>query len=296
MQEATREHKRMGIKKYIFSGHESFTCKSLWLKKGYDFIKAEKNFNAPEAVVQLGVGKNMVTSIRYWMKAFGMTNSDQLTNLSEYLLDTDKGKDPFIEDLGTLWLLHFMLVSKCEASLYYLLFTRMQRERKTFDRQQVVNFVKRTMTEDNKYNLYNENTVKKDVAVLLQNYVLPQKSKALDDYSALLIDLDLIRLSAEGKEYIFNIEGKRLIPWQIFLYAVLSLKGDDNTVSYDLLQEIGLMFCMNDMEVIEMCKIIEAHRHQDLRYSDTAGIRQLQFINDINGEDILNDYYDKESI
>ena len=23
--------------KYCFSGHESFPCKSLWLKKGYDF-------------------------------------------------------------------------------------------------------------------------------------------------------------------------------------------------------------------------------------------------------------------
>ena len=24
--------------KYTFSGHESFPCKSLWLKKGYDFV------------------------------------------------------------------------------------------------------------------------------------------------------------------------------------------------------------------------------------------------------------------
>ena len=24
--------------KYCFSGHESFPCKSLWLKKGYDFV------------------------------------------------------------------------------------------------------------------------------------------------------------------------------------------------------------------------------------------------------------------
>ena len=23
---------------YKFSGHESFPCKSLWLKKGYDFV------------------------------------------------------------------------------------------------------------------------------------------------------------------------------------------------------------------------------------------------------------------
>ena len=36
----------MQAKYYTFSGHESFPCKTLWLKKGYDFVKAEKDFNA----------------------------------------------------------------------------------------------------------------------------------------------------------------------------------------------------------------------------------------------------------
>lgn len=282
----------MPSKRYTFSGHESFTCKSLWLKKGFDFINNNYNFNAPDAVMQLGVGKNMVASIRYWMRAFGMAKNDELTTLATYLLDTDKGKDPFIEDLGTLWLLHFLLVSSEEATLYSWLFVRLQKERKTFDRQNVVNFVHRLMVEDGKQNLYNENTVKKDIGVLLQNYVLPLKAKALDDYSSLLIDLDLIR-TADGKQYIFNIEGKRQIPWQIFLYAIITMKGKDMTVSYDLLQDIGLMFCMNDMEVIDMCQTIERIKAEYVRYSDTAGIRQLQFIEELNSEEILNEYYGK---
>ena len=281
----------MPIRKYSFSGHESFVCKSLWRKKGYDFAHAGLDYNAPEAVVHLGVGKNMVASIRYWMKAFGMSQNDCLTDIAKYILDTDTGKDPYIEDLATLWLLHFLLVSTGEATLYNVLFTQLQRERKVFDRQHVVNFVKRIMTEDGKQNLFNENTVKKDIGTLLLGYVLPQKAKALDDYSALLIDLDLIRMDADGKNYLFNIEGKRQIPWQIVLYAIITLKGKDNTVSYDLLQEVGLMFCMNDMEVIEMCKIIEAHHIDDVRYSDTAGIRQLQFINELSSEEVLSEYY-----
>ena len=40
-----------------------------------------------------------------------------------------------------------------------------------------------------------------------------------------------------------------------------------------------------------MCKIIEAHHIDDIRYSDTAGIRQLQFINEISNERVLNEYY-----
>jgi hypothetical protein len=51
--------------KFSFSGHESFFCRSLWLKKGYDALIGGVDFNAPDAVVALGVGKNMVSSIRY---------------------------------------------------------------------------------------------------------------------------------------------------------------------------------------------------------------------------------------
>lgn len=233
----------------------------------------------------------MVASIRFWMRAFGLTQNDELQPIAEYLFDANRGKDPFVEDLGTLWLLHFLLVSTGEASLYNLLFMELQKERKSFERLHVVNFVKRIMTEDGKQNQFNENTVKKDIGTLLLNYVLPQKSKTLDDYNSLLIDLDLIRMDADGKNYLFNIEGKRQIPWQIFLYAIIVSKGKDNTVSYDLLQNIGLSFCMNDIEVIEMCKIIEAHHIDDIRYSDTAGIRQLQFINELSNERVLNEYY-----
>ena len=195
--------------KYTFSGHESFPCKTLWLKKGYDFLKGQNSWNDTDSVVKLGVGKNMVASIRYWMRAFGLTVNDKLTSIADYLLDTDNGKDPFIEDLGTLWLFHYLLVSSGEATLYNLLFTRFQRERLTFERDHIVAFVKRTMIEEGKLKSFNENTVKKDVAVLLQNYVQPQKPQTMEDYSSLIIDLDLIRQSKDNKQYTFNVEGKR---------------------------------------------------------------------------------------
>ena len=281
----------MPVTKYTFSGHESFTCKTLWLKKGYDFIRNNNSFNSPDSVVALGVGKNMVASIRYWMRAFGLTENDEPLTIADYLFDSNQGKDPYMEDLGTLWLLHFLLVSTCEATLYHILFTQLQRERKIFDRQHVQNLVRRLMTEDGKQSLYNENTVKKDIGTLLLNYVLPQKAKALDDYSALLIDLDLIRMDADGKNFFFNVEGKRQIPWQVFLYAVIKSKGADMTVSYDTLQELGLTFCMNDMEVIEMCKTIVEHHEDTMAYSDVAGIRQLHFLKNLNEGEVLDEYY-----
>ena len=282
--------------KYSFSGHESFPCKTLWLKKGYDFVIQGKVFSDPEAVIHLGVGKNMVASIRYWLKAFGICEGNQPTWLGNYLFNDDNGKDKYIEDLATLWLLHFTLVFNQEATLYHLFFCDYQKGHTHFERDQVVTKVKLGLIEVNKQNLFNENTVKKDVAVLIQNYVLPRKTQSNEDFSSFLIDLDLIRQNVEGKGYFFNLEGKRKVMKEIFMYALLMLKEreGDNTISYEIIQdEVGLVFCMQDFETIEMLKQVAKTYSKYISYSDNAGIRIIQFTKDLDKEQVLNDYYEK---
>ena len=280
--------------RYTFSGHESFPCKTLWLKKGYDFVVQGRDFNRPEAVVYLGVGKNMVASIRYWLRVFGLSEGDQPTWLGNYLFDDANGKDKYIEDLATLWLLHFHLVFNQFATLYHTVFCGYQKGHTQFDRDQIATYVKLEMIEADKQSAYNENTVRKDIAVLVQNYALPRKAQSNEDFSSMLIDLDLIRQTAEGKGYYFNIEGKRKVEKEIFLYALLMLKEreGDNTLSYDTIQdEIGLTFCMQDVETIEMLKLLSKDYSQYVSYNDNAGIRIVQFTNDLNKERVLNDYY-----
>ena len=288
--------KSKGVK-YTFSGHESFPCKSLWLKKGYDFVVAGNDFNSPEAVIGLGVGKNMVASIRFWLKAFGVTENDKITWLGDYLFDESKGKDKYLEDIATLWLFHFNLVFLEEATLYKMFFCGVQRERTHFEREQVLTYVKLRMVEANKMTLFNANTVKKDVGVLLQNYALPRKAQSNEDFSSLLIDLDLIRQSSEGKGYYFNVDGKRKVTKEIFLYGLLKLKEQegDNTIPFDTIQErVGLVFCMQDFETIEMLKQLASDYSQYFAYSDVAGIKQIQFTKDLDVKQVLDDYYGKD--
>ena len=285
------------VKKYTFSGHESFPCKTLWLKKGYDFVVAGNDFNSPEAVIGLGVGKNMVASIRFWLKAFGITGNDEITWLGNYLFDDSKGKDKYLEDIATLWLLHFNLVFSEEATLYNMFFCGVQRERTHFEREQVLTYVKMRMVEVNKMTLFNANTVKKDIGVLLQNYTLPRKPQSNEDFSSLLIDLDLIRQSSEGKGYYFNDDGKRKVTKEIFLYGLLKLKEQegDNTIPFDTIQErVGLVFCMQDFETVEMLKQLASDYSQYFAYSDVAGIKQIQFIKELDVKQVLDDYYGKD--
>ena len=285
------------VKKYTFSGHESFPCKSLWLKKGYDYVVEGNDFNSPEAVIGLGVGKNMVASIRFWLKAFGISDNDVLTDLGNYLFDESKGKDKYLEDIATLWLLHFNLVFSEEATIYKMFFCGVQKERTRFEREQVLTYVKLRMAEAGKMTLFNANTVKKDVGVLLQNYCLPRKPQSNEDFSSLLIDLDLIRQNSEGKGYYFNVDGKRQVTKEIFLYGLLKLREQegDNSIPFNTIQErVGLVFCMRDFETIKMLKQIASEYSQYIAYSDVAGIKQIQFIKDLDVKEVLDNYYGKD--
>lgn len=280
--------------RYCFSGHESFHCRSLWLKKGYDFLAKEHAFNEPDAVVHLGVGKNMVAAIRFWLKAFGLTVNDELTPLAHRIFSDRNGFDRYLEDINTLWLLHYSLIKTSIASLYHLLFLEFQRERKEFDRQSLHLFIKRKCSVPEQKNVYNENTVKKDINVLLQNYVSPDSLKSLEDFSALMIGLNLIVRSEDDDEkerYSFNdIKGIN-IAQQIIHYTILDIKGEDNTVSFDKLKELSLLFCMPLPDLIKVIKSLESTGKYGIHYTDNSGIKNVQFTQKTDKYQVLSDYY-----
>ncbi|MDR3328330.1 MAG: DUF4007 family protein [Prevotellaceae bacterium] len=282
--------------KYTFSGHESFYCKSLWLKKGYDFVKADNNFNAEDAVIHLGVGKNMVSAIRYWLRAFGLLEEGNPTGIADFLFDNENGKDPYIEDLGTLWLLHYYLVKAGLASIYKLFFIDFHKEKNNeFTREQLQHFLKRKNAETAYANLYNENTVKRDIGVLLQNYVMPEQGKPNEDFSALLLNLNLIRQSENNnKTLYFNMKGKSELVPEIFLYAVIDDKKGENIVSFDRLMDLALIFCLSKTELIDTVLLLVEKYPQQLRYTDDGGIKQLFFLKEIDKNEVLEKYYTRQ--
>jgi len=280
--------------RYSFSGHESFYCKSLWLKKGYDFVSKNKDFNAPDAVVDLGIGKNMVSSLRFWMRAFGLIDEDKPTLIADYLFDNKNGKDPYIEDLGTLWLLHYLLIKSELASIYKLFFIDFHKEKNNeFSREQLQYFLKRKNNENGYPNLYNENTVKRDIGVLLQNYVMPPKDKPNEDFLALLINLNLIKHS-EDKTFYFNTKGKNELAHEIFFYAIIDDKEDEQIVPFDRLMDLALVFCLTKAELIDTIQFLVKKYPKVLRYTDDGGIKQLFFLEEIDKIKVLEIYYSKQ--
>lgn len=254
-------------------------------------MKHGVNFTSPEAVVSLGVGKNMVSSIRFWMRAFGLSKNDIPTEIAALILD-DEGYDPYIEDDGTLWILHYLLVKNNISSIYNLTFLEFQRERKEFERSHLLTFIRRKCNVPEQKNVYNENTVKKDIGVLLHNYVLPSDIRTIDDFSAIFINLGLIR-KIDSEKYVFGSITQDKMDPDILLFILMDYKGEDMTISVDSFQELSLLLCMPLSVLLESVKNIAEQYQQILSYTDNSGIKNLQFIGHTDKFDVLEKYYSK---
>lgn len=286
--------------KLTFSGHESFTCRQFWLKKGYDFLHGGHSFTDPDAVVFLGVGKNMVTSIHYWMKSFDLIDEGgALTELASYLLK-EGGADPYLEKPGTLWLLHYLLVSRARASLFAIVFNEFRPKYPIFTKSQLVQYVIDTC-EDQAVPV-SSTSIQRDVDVLVRSYVRPQRKTASieDDFITLLPDLNLLNAlpitrDDAGIRYAIERRPRSDLPMWIVLYAILE-KYQGSSVSFRELANDpngpGMVFALDETALFNQINMMTEH-YPNIVFSDDAGVRELQFHVRPEKQQVLNDYYDR---
>ncbi len=282
--------------KYTFSGHETFPCRNLWLKKGYDFAANGGEFNAPDAVVTLGVGKNMVSSIRFWLKAFGMTKEDKPTEMARMLFD-EGGWDPYCEDELTLWLLHYQLVTTVEASLYKMVFLGYQRRNREFDKDQLQHYVEVACKKDG-YDV-NRGTLSKDINILLQNYLYPENLTDPEKCSNLLIGLRLLQYLRKDERindktveiYGFADVKPENIPEEAILYALFDHRKHGRILSNDILTDIALSFCMSMNNLAKVISQLAARYPDIITYTDNSGIRNVHFVEKADIVSVLENYY-----
>lgn len=294
-----------------FSGHESFSCKQFWLKKGYDFIKSGSRFSDDTAVIKLGVGKNMVRSIRFWLYAFGISNDDKSTvsELGEFLFG-EAGKDIYLEDIASIWLLHYYLVSSKNASIYSFVFNEFRAGRTDFSKEQLHNFLKVRCLE-NSSTPYTENTIDRDIKVFIANYIKPggkKRVKIEEAYSSLLHELNLLNVSPRevivlkdtgaDKEirdfYSIRSAERKDLPFQIVLFSILDNPHYSKSISFIDLEVAdnspGRIFALSQSGLFNKIQEIAAY-YKEITYSETAGNRTLQINSEINKWNVLNDYY-----
>jgi hypothetical protein len=232
-----------------FGRHETFTPRYSWLKIGYDAVAdpdyiTDRSaldggyiFNAPDAHHRLGVGKNQARSIRYWIQAFRLieevkvpkqrTPAAEPTIFGQALLDTCSGLDPWLEDAGTWWLLHWMALSPGGyLPAWWTAFHTYPAVEFTVEQlyEHVLAQVEAT-AHWNHPKPAHPKTVHKDVLALLRAYAGTSGSRRRDsvddDLDAPLVPLTLIRETDTPGRFRFGVGAKPGLPASVVAFACL---------------------------------------------------------------------------
>jgi hypothetical protein len=117
-----------------FSGHETFACRFAWLPKAVRLIERSPAAlsNDETSILELGLGKNMVKALRFWLEAFDVASARagtwSLLPLGKAVFGPE-GLDPYLERVETQWLLHWQLSTDVQQPLFawrHILFRRMR--------------------------------------------------------------------------------------------------------------------------------------------------------------------------
>lgn len=112
-----------------FRAHETFFIRKGWINKGLRGVIQDGNIfisKEDNPMDVLGIGSNMVKSLRYWLQAVGLTEEPNhgrriqtLTALGQLVYDYDR----YIEEIGTLQLLHYKLATNLDlVTAWYFFF------------------------------------------------------------------------------------------------------------------------------------------------------------------------------
>jgi hypothetical protein len=298
-----------------FGGHEKFVFRQGWLKKGVD-ATAQNGlvFTDEKALVKLGVGKNMVRSIRYWCLALGlleeagkvgMAHSLRPTKFANHLL-ADGGWDPYLEDVGTLWLLHWKMVSNRQRALvWYLTFSHYLEVE--FNKKRLTAFIAKQFEHLGVHTTIG--TIEREVDCCLRTYVTAKAIQGViseDSLDCPLGELGLLRFFPEVGSYYFNIGPKVSLSPTIFGYALLNylpgLTQNRRTVTVEecVYQpgSPGQAFKLDENSVVEYLEQLEMTTRGALRLQETAGLRQIYLDDDLvlnwssQADQLLTSYYE----
>ena len=277
--------------KTSFSGHDKFDCKIDWITKGLEAYKKDNSIfsNIEKAIGQLGLGSNMIKSLRHWMKVLDLIDDEELTLLGNTILDNDL----YLENIDTLWILHWNLVKYEENStLYHLFFNKIYPHK--FSKTELINHITLWLKE-NCINI-SLTTLKSDIDVFIRMY----NNNQIDNHSmSLLSELNIITKLSQSN-YSLNINAVSDISDEVFLYILsdyIKIKHvkDVVSISIDDIQlgklSIQKSLCMSEHTLYNKLNRLSKLTDNRFRYSETAGIRQIYITKMIDKSDILNKIY-----
>ncbi len=288
-----------------FGRHETFPLRYGWLTKGFQEIsKSARALSAEDATVQLGVGRNMVHSIRYWLRATRIAEVDKdglaPTALGKKIFGKD-GFDPYLEDEATIWLIHWLLASNPEqATAWYWFFNRFHKSE--FTSQEAVTaitqFFRTYVTSKQSIT-----KVKQDSSIVLRMYVQTKaapRTPLEDVLDSPLSTLRLISFTPGTRRYRSAPATRSAIPIDIFAFAVSDLFDFRNTPAIPIEELMGgrsnfpapgSIFRLSESGLLGVLEQLVHEYPKEFDLRETSGLHQLYKIGQKKSIEFLDLHY-----
>ncbi len=255
-----------------FRAHETFFIRKGWLSKGMERVVAKEDLfvdKAENPMDVLGIGSNMVKSLRYWLQAVDLTfepssgkRVQSLTPFGEMVYE----KDRYIEEVGTLYLLQYKLAkNKDNATAWYFFFndfTMSEFTREDFV-QAIQNYI--LMSEDGESAAIR--SLNDDFACIINTYLPryksnPGKVSAENNIDCPFGELGLVDI-ANKKQRTYKKttpSPKTFDPWVVFAVISDQAKGRDEIGLNELLKgvcNIGRVFNFDAVTLLDVLHEVE---------------------------------------
>lgn len=296
---------------FSFSGHETFVFRYTWLKKAVDAVKADpKVFGREDSIVTLGVGKNMVRSIRHWGLATGVLQEEPksrgteigVSRFGDFLFGdgSSNGVDPFLEDPNTLWLLHWsLLTNAARSTTWQWAFNRLPSNE--FTRESLYQSLEDELL---RLNLRppSENTLRRDIEVFVRTYLSARSTRGgtvEDSLDCPLTELGLLEEFSGTNLLNIRRGPKSTLSRRVFAFCLLDFWNKTAPATKTLaFSEVaysrdspGVVFKLDENSIIEYLETLETATDGALGYVESAGLKQVYRQNSPDGFTWLSTHY-----
>lgn len=281
------------IQKVKMKRHESFSIREGWLTKGIVKIKEDnKVFSSSDATDILGIGSNMVKSLKYWMYATNlMADENKYPKLSE-LGNLVNKYDAYLEDTFTWWLIHLNLIlNKEDAYVFNCFFNKCTS--KNFSKEDVYEKISRHL--DDLQIEYNDKTLQDEINMIIKTYVIDDTNdNPENNFNCPLSDLNLIKkISKDNYERISP--SYKSLDYLVVYYLIEKLLCEHEYISIDDLLKVenspNRIFNLDKNQINEY--LDDMKKNELITINRTAGLNMIYIKKQLSLEEIFEDYFSR---
>ena len=258
--------------------NESFYIREGWFEKALNAI-AEDNtrnvFYKNNGIKILGIGSNMVKSLKYWLKAANIIDTDnKLTEFGLLLFKYDR----YLEDDFSWFLIHyFMTINKDECPVTNAVFNS---SIKTFDKTSLNEMLFSYFNQID--NGVNKKYIESDVNVFIKSYINEDVIyNPEDNYICPLSALKLLK--KERGQYKKSRPQYTKLSHLIVLYGLLNLYGDKAFDIEEAFEELN-----SPSKVFNLDKYMFVQYLEEMRRAGLVTINKTAGLNTVYPEKIIS--------